>query len=58
MVGRTRGDQIVVFDAPSSLKGRIVEVQIIDAKNLTLFGDLPQTSLIGDGGPLPTRVAS
>jgi tRNA-2-methylthio-N6-dimethylallyladenosine synthase len=38
LVGRTRGDQVVVFDGPSSLKGQILDVQIIDAKSLTLFG--------------------
>lgn len=38
MVGRTAGDQIVVFNAPVSLKGQLVDVRINDAKNLTLFG--------------------
>jgi tRNA-2-methylthio-N6-dimethylallyladenosine synthase len=37
LVGRTRGDQVVVFDGPLSLKGELLEVQIVDAKNLTLF---------------------
>ncbi len=40
LVGRTRGDQIVVFDGDSSLKGKLIDVQITDAKNLTLFGQL------------------
>jgi len=38
MVGRTPGDQVVVFDGPLSLKGQLVDVQVQDAKNLTLFG--------------------
>jgi tRNA-2-methylthio-N6-dimethylallyladenosine synthase len=38
MVGRTRGDQVVCFDADLSLKGEILDVQITDAQNLTLFG--------------------
>ena len=38
LVGRTRGDQVVVFDAPSNLKGKLVTLQIVDAKSMTLFG--------------------
>jgi tRNA-2-methylthio-N6-dimethylallyladenosine synthase len=38
LVGRTRGDQVVVFDGPASLKGRILDVEITDARSLTLFG--------------------
>ena len=37
LVGRTRGDQIVVFDGPSSLKGKLIDVEITSAKSLTLF---------------------
>jgi tRNA-2-methylthio-N6-dimethylallyladenosine synthase len=37
LVGRTRGDQVVVFDGPTSLKGELLNVQIIDAKSMTLF---------------------
>ena len=37
LVGRTRGDQIVVFDGPPSLRGEILHVEITDAQNLTLF---------------------
>ena len=40
MVGRTRGDQVVVFDADASLKGQLIEVDIIRAQSLTLFGRL------------------
>jgi tRNA-2-methylthio-N6-dimethylallyladenosine synthase len=38
LVGRTRGDQVVVFDGPISLKGQLLNVDIIDARSLTLFG--------------------
>jgi tRNA-2-methylthio-N6-dimethylallyladenosine synthase len=37
LVGRTRGDQVVVFDGERSLKGQLLDVEIVDAKNLTLF---------------------
>jgi len=38
LVGRTRGDQVVVFDGDRSLKGELLDVTITDSKNLTLFG--------------------
>ena len=38
MVGRTRGDQVVVFDGGHDLGGRILELKITDARNMTLFG--------------------
>jgi tRNA-2-methylthio-N6-dimethylallyladenosine synthase len=41
LVGRTSGDQVVVFDGETSLKGELLDVEIIDARNLTLFGKLP-----------------
>ena len=37
LVGRTRGDQIVVFDGDLSLKGKLVDVRIDSAKQMTLF---------------------
>jgi tRNA-2-methylthio-N6-dimethylallyladenosine synthase len=37
LVGRTRGDQVVVFDGEKRLKGQLLDVEIVDAKNLTLF---------------------
>ena len=37
LVGRTRGDHIVVFDGPLSLAGQYVEVHIKDATSLTLI---------------------
>jgi tRNA-2-methylthio-N6-dimethylallyladenosine synthase len=40
LVGRTGGDQVVVFDGERSLKGKLVNVEIIDARNLTLFAKL------------------
>jgi len=44
LVGRTRGDQIVCFDGPASLKGQIVQVKIVDAQAMTLFGVRNQES--------------
>ena len=40
LIGRTRGDQIVCFDGDISLKGELLDVEITDARNLTLFGRL------------------
>jgi tRNA-2-methylthio-N6-dimethylallyladenosine synthase len=37
LVGRTGGDQVVVFDGDPALKGELLRVTIIDARNLTLF---------------------
>jgi tRNA-2-methylthio-N6-dimethylallyladenosine synthase len=42
LVGRTRGDQVVVFDGDISMKGSILELQIDDARSLTLFGSLAE----------------
>jgi len=38
LVGRTRGDQIVVFEGSPSQKGDILEVEIVAAKSMTLMG--------------------
>jgi tRNA-2-methylthio-N6-dimethylallyladenosine synthase len=38
LTGRTRGDQIVIFDGPASLKGDLIDVQITDTRRLSLFG--------------------
>jgi len=46
LMGRTRGDQVVAFDGDSSLQGEIIDVEIVDAKNLTLFGRMPQGALV------------
>jgi tRNA-2-methylthio-N6-dimethylallyladenosine synthase len=50
MVGRTRGDQVVVFDADRSLKGQLVDVKIIDARNMTLFARLEEA--LTPAGPI------
>ena len=39
LVGRTRGDQIVVFDGPPALAGELVDVTVTAVRGLTLFGD-------------------
>jgi len=39
LVGRTRGDHIVVFDGPEKLAGRYVSVKVTDANSLTLFAE-------------------
>ncbi|MDB5330011.1 MAG: miaB [Phycisphaerales bacterium] len=38
LIGRTGGDQIVAFDGELSLKGQLLDVEIVAARNLTLFG--------------------
>ncbi len=40
LVGRTRGDHIVVFDAPPQIAGQYVSVEVIGATALTLLGRL------------------
>ena len=40
LLGRTRGDHIVVFNGRESLAGEYVKVEITDATSLTLFGKL------------------
>ena len=44
LVGRTRGDQIVVFDGEAGLIGRLVTVEIASATDLTLHGRAYETS--------------
>ena len=39
LVGRTRGDQIVVFDGTPALAGQLVDVTVTAVRGLTLFGD-------------------
>ena len=39
LVGRTVGDQIVVFDGAESLAGQYVRVRVTGATSLTLFGE-------------------
>ncbi|MFI5382348.1 MAG: MiaB/RimO family radical SAM methylthiotransferase [Tepidisphaerales bacterium] len=38
LVGRTRGDQVVCFVGPAMLKGQILQVEITEARYMTLFG--------------------
>jgi tRNA-2-methylthio-N6-dimethylallyladenosine synthase len=38
LMGRTRGDHIVVFDGPESLTGCYLDIQLTRAAGLTLFG--------------------
>jgi tRNA-2-methylthio-N6-dimethylallyladenosine synthase len=52
LVGRTSGDQVVVFDGERSLKGKLVNVEIYDARQMTLFA----RPIIGDG-PAGERIA-
>ncbi len=44
LVGRTRGDQIVVFEADRNLIGRLTAVQIVSATDLTLRGRIGGSS--------------
>jgi tRNA-2-methylthio-N6-dimethylallyladenosine synthase len=37
LVGRTRGDQVVCFDGDVALKGELLDVEITDARGMTLF---------------------
>ena len=39
LIGRTPGDQVVCFDGDLSLKGKLLDVRITRAQNLTLFAD-------------------
>ncbi|MGE5416953.1 MAG: tRNA (N6-isopentenyl adenosine(37)-C2)-methylthiotransferase MiaB [Acidobacteriota bacterium] len=38
LTGRTRTNRIVVFEGPSSLEGKLVQVKVTEAKTFTLFG--------------------
>jgi tRNA-2-methylthio-N6-dimethylallyladenosine synthase len=40
LVGRTRGDQVVVFDGEASLIGKLVRAEVTDARGMTLFARL------------------
>src|SRR5688500_13739826 len=37
LVGRTGGDQVVVFDGAPDLKGQLLDVTVVDSRNMTLF---------------------
>ena len=43
LTGRTRQNQIVVFNGSSSLLGKIVNIDIVDSTDLTLFGIIKET---------------
>lgn len=51
LVGRTRGDQIVVFNGKSEHIGRFADVTIASATALTLHGELDQKSIGADFRP-------
>jgi tRNA-2-methylthio-N6-dimethylallyladenosine synthase len=40
MAGRTRGDHIVVFDAPETVAGQYLTAKVVGATSLTLFAEL------------------
>jgi len=42
MLGRSRGDHIVVFNGPEGLAGQYVDVRITDATALTLTGEMAE----------------
>lgn len=46
LTGRTGGDQVVAFDGERSMIGRLIDIEIIAAKNLTLFGRVLQTAAV------------
>jgi len=49
LTGRTTADQIVVFDGPKSLEGRIVSVRIHAAHGMTIFGRLAESKQFSRG---------
>jgi len=42
LVGRTRGDQVVCFEGERSLKGQLLDVEIIDSRGMTLLAKLAE----------------
>ncbi len=55
MVGRTRGDQVVVFPGSTELTGQLVDVEVVDAKNLTLFAKTVLSAGVSAGVEAPGR---
>ena len=53
LVGRTRGDRIVVFTGGPELIGRLVSIRITGATALTLFGDVVPAVAASAGESLP-----
>jgi len=59
MVGRTRGDQVVVFPGKTTLKGALIDVDIVDAQSLTLFGRrATASSALANASSPPTAPAN
>ncbi|MCD4824264.1 MAG: tRNA (N6-isopentenyl adenosine(37)-C2)-methylthiotransferase MiaB [Phycisphaerae bacterium] len=42
LMGRSRGDHIVIFDGPRSLTDQYITIKITDANDLTLFGEMEE----------------
>jgi tRNA-2-methylthio-N6-dimethylallyladenosine synthase len=53
MVGRTQGDQVVVFDGDQSMKGELLDVNIVDARQMTLFAKTLGSSRSGEPSRTP-----
>jgi tRNA-2-methylthio-N6-dimethylallyladenosine synthase len=45
LIGRTRGDQVVAFEGDRSLNGRLIDVEITDARAMTLFARMCTASV-------------
>ncbi len=48
LTGRTTADQIVVFDGPISLQGKIVPVRVHAAHAMTIFADVQMHAQIAE----------
>jgi tRNA-2-methylthio-N6-dimethylallyladenosine synthase len=48
LVGRTRGDQVVCFEGDRSLKGQLLDIEIIDARGMTLFARRRLAAAVGN----------
>ncbi len=46
LTGRTTADQIVVFDGPAELEGRIIPIKVCVVHSLTIFGRIAHSSTI------------
>jgi tRNA-2-methylthio-N6-dimethylallyladenosine synthase len=53
MMGRTRGDQVVVFPGTTDTAGQLLDVEIMDAKSLTLFGRPVKPRLLVEPARVP-----
>ena len=43
LMGRTRGNKLVNFDGPKDLIGKLVQVQIVEAKTFSLNGKIAKS---------------